>query len=119
MLVVVVYLAWHRYAHGYWPEYNVKRLVLGIGFLVLGICFFVVQEWWPPYYGYNHTYWHACDGIGVTFMVGIRPRTSQADSSRGSAYPIEKQVPGSSIFAPLPRRPQRFSQKGSPLASIV
>jgi len=112
--VVVAYLLWHNWAHGYFPEYDMKQLVLGIGFLVMGICFFVVQEWWPPYYGYNHAYWHACDGIGIYFMIGIRPPNSKIPG--GAAYPLmEKRVIGSSIFAQMPRGPVRFNPRGEPV----
>lgn len=75
--VVVAYLLWYRYAHDYWPDYDMKQLVLGIGFLVLGVCFFVVQEWWPPYYGYVHAYWHAFTALGVGFMYGIKKTRSK------------------------------------------
>jgi len=68
---VIVYLLWYKGAHGEWPEYDMTQMVLGIGFLMLGVCFFVVQEWWPPYYGYNHSYWHVSVAIGVYFMIGI------------------------------------------------
>jgi hypothetical protein len=115
--IVVAYLLWHRHAHGYWPEYDLKQLVLGLGFLVLGICFFVVQEWWPPYYGYTHSYWHGCDAIGIYFMIGIRKKNS--DIPGGAAYPVEGRVMGlgSRIFAPFPKGPQRarFNQRGQPV----
>lgn len=69
---VVLYLVWHRLAHGYWPQYDLIQLALGIGFTSLGVCFFVVQEWWPPYYGYNHSYWHSLTAVGMYFLIGIR-----------------------------------------------
>jgi len=40
---VIVYLMWFRWAHDYWPNYDMTQLVLGLGFLALGVCFFVVQ----------------------------------------------------------------------------
>ena len=71
--VVALYVVWYRLAHGHWPRYDLQQLTLGLGFTALGVCFFVVQEWWPPYYGYNHSYWHALVGAGGAFIVGIRP----------------------------------------------
>ena len=104
--MVVCYLLWHRYAHEYWPEYDMKRLVLGIGFLALGVCFFVVQEWWPPFYGYVHAYWHVFTALGIGFMYDIQHDDAIART------PLESQVVGSSIIGPVPRRPLRFTPRG-------
>ena len=87
-LFVVAYLLWYRTVHGYWPEYDMLQLTLGLGFLVLGICFFVVQEWWPPYYWYNHSYWHSSIAVGVFFMVGIAPPTQPPASSSSSSASV-------------------------------
>jgi hypothetical protein len=116
--LVVAYIVWHKWAHGYWPEYDMQQLVTGVCFLVLGICFFVVQEWWPPYYGYNHSYWHACDAIGIYFIIGIRPPNSKI--AGGAAYPLETRVVGSRIFIAMPPGPRaKFSQRGQPIISRV
>jgi hypothetical protein len=106
-LVVIFYRLWHRYAHEYWPEYDMKRLVLGIGFLALGVCFFVVQEWWPPFYGYVHAYWHVFTALGIGFMYDIQP-----EESATTRTPLESQVIGSSILKPIPRSLARFTPRG-------
>lgn len=115
--IVVCYLLWHRYAHGYWPEYDMQRLVLGLGFLVLGVCFFVVQEWWPPYYGYLHAYWHASTAMGVGFMVGIQPKRTPEE--REKCPPMASQIVGSTILLPMPRRSTRFTPSGQMLVHRV
>jgi hypothetical protein len=126
--LVFAYIGWHRYAHGYWPEYDVKQLVAGLGFLALGVCFFTVQEWWPPYYGYNHSNWHASDAVGIAFMIGIRPPDSQlvpsdgggGGGSGGDASDDKRAVVGSSVVGAIPRRGRlRFSQRGHPIVSQV
>jgi hypothetical protein len=113
-LIVICYLIWFRAAHGYWPDYDLVQLVLGIGFLALGVCFFVVQEWWPPYYNYNHSYWHACIGVGVYFAIGILPpkeQTLNLDSRIVSvARVINDAMPG-----PAPRWLSKFRVPRSPV----
>jgi hypothetical protein len=69
---VVVYLVWHKFAHHYWPEYDLVQVVLGLGFSALAVSFFVEQEWYPPYYWYNHSYWHTLGAIGMWFLTGIK-----------------------------------------------
>lgn len=85
-LIVVVYLLWHRCAHGYWASYDLVQMTLGIGISSVGISFFVVQEWFPPYYGYNHSAWHACVFIGAYFLLGIKPPSD-------SIYNLEASIP--------------------------
>lgn len=76
--LVVLYAIWYRWAHGHWPRYDLIQLTLGTGFIVLGVSFFVAQDWYPPYYGYLHSYWHASVGIGAYFIMGIREAVDPA-----------------------------------------
>ena len=81
LAVVFGYLVWHRRVHGYWPEYDMIQVTLGVAFTSLGVAFFVVQDWWPPYYGYTHSYWHTLVGIGIGFFAGIRyPYPNEGDT---------------------------------------
>jgi hypothetical protein len=75
---VVVYLLWHRHAHGYWPQYDMIQVVLGLSFSALAVMFFVVQDWYPPFYGYNHSLWHLLGGIGMWFLTGIKEPSDPA-----------------------------------------
>ena len=70
---VFVYVIWHRCVHGYWPEYELVQLTLGVAFTILAVAFFVEQNSWPPGYGYIHSFWHAFGAIGQYFLLGIRP----------------------------------------------
>lgn len=43
--LVLLYLIWHRRVHGYWPEYDMFQLSIGVAFLLFGVvrlslCFF-------------------------------------------------------------------------------
>ena len=83
-VVVVVYVLWHRFAHGYWPKYDWIQLSLGILLGMFGVCFFIVQDWWPPYYGYLHSYWHTFVFIASYFLAGVRdprPQTLNLDAA--------------------------------------
>lgn len=71
--LAALYIIWHVRSHGYLPEYDIFQLTLAIGFTAVGVSFFVVQDWWPPYYGYTHSCWHALVAVGVFFFAGIRP----------------------------------------------
>ena len=70
---VSAYILWHRIAHGYWPQYNLPELTLGVAFTIFSIAFFKTQDTWPSGYGYIHAPWHAFGAIGQYFLIGIRP----------------------------------------------
>lgn len=73
LVFVAIYVVWHRVSHGYWPEYNLVNLTLGVALTVFSIVFFSTQDSWPGGYGYMHALWHFFGAIGQFFLIGIRP----------------------------------------------
>lgn len=92
VLVIVLYIFWHKLAHGYWPPYDWTQVIMGITFSVFGVAFFIVQDWWPPYYGYLHSYWHAFIAIGGYFFVGIRDPEPQYLNLASDINNVEEQL---------------------------
>lgn len=72
-VVVGIYLAWYVYTHGYWPDYDLVQLTLGVLCTVFSISFFVLQNYWPDGYWILHSFWHAFGALGQYFILGIRP----------------------------------------------
>jgi len=96
--VILVYIAWHRIAHGYWPEYDLVQVVLGVTFGTFGVSFFKVQDWWPPYYGYLHSYWHTFVAIGAYFFVGVRAPEPQYLNLEGKITDLMSSPPPEDEF---------------------
>ena len=116
LIVVAAYVLWHRFAHGYWPEYDLVQLSLGITFNVFGLCFFIVQDWWPPYYGYLHSFWHVFVFIGSFFLAGVRPPRPQIlnlDTAIGST---SMQAAATSAMHRIAVAPNRVVQAMLPAA---
>jgi len=115
---VILYLCWYRAVHEYWPDYDMVQLTLAIGFLALGVCFFVVQDWWPPYYGYNHSYWHASIAVGVYFSIGILPPHSQL-LNLDSRITIAARLVNDAIPLPAPKWLPKFRAAQGKLESVA
>jgi hypothetical protein len=71
-LFVALYIAWYKIAHGYWPDYDIFQLTLGVAFTALAVVCFVVQMRWPPIYNYIHSIWHMSAAMGMFFLIGMR-----------------------------------------------
>lgn len=62
-----------------------------------------LQEWWPPYYGYNHSYWHTSTAVGVYFMIGVLPPNDQR-LNLDSRIAVASRIAGTiNDLVPLPR----------------
>lgn len=117
--IVVLYIAWHRRVHGYWPDYDIFQMILGIGFTALGVSFFIVQDWWPPYYGYMHSYWHGLVALGVAFFADLRRPTEDKDKDVSSlvttAISVNTYIQRHAPFSVLTPKWQGEKRRASPV----
>jgi len=102
---IFLYVLWHRYSHGYWPEYDMVAVTLGTAFISMGVCVFVQQDAYPEFQGYTHSFWHLCVGIGVIFWLQILPPEELPEIlpvlAPGTFYDETRK----SLFAPIIRNP--------------
>jgi uncharacterized protein DUF3522 len=108
---VAVYLLWHKWAHRYWPKYDIIQLVMGLSFSALAVAFFVVQDWYPPFYGYNHSYWHALGAIGIWFLTGIKEPADPALNLEARIAASVNAVIGSVIPWSVPKWQENYNQR--------